>query len=81
MEKIIWEVSGVITNDNELIDLGKNPRGGIAIDKDGNALYAISYDGVVRVDAKNIDIVIERSEDGREFQLPLAEWLENIEEV
>ena len=81
MEKIIWEVSGVITKSGEFIDLGENPRGGIAIDKNNNALYAISYDGVVRVNAENIDIVIERSEDGREFQLPLSEWLENIEEA
>jgi len=81
MERIIWEVSGIITKSGEFIDLGKNPRGGIIIDENNNALYAISYDGVVRVNAEDIDIVIERSEDGRESQLPLSEWLENIEEA
>ena len=81
MERIIWEVSGIITKSGEFIDLGKNPRGGIIIDENNNALYAISYDGVVRVNAEDIDIVIERSEDGKEFQLPLNEWLENMEEA
>jgi len=43
--------------------------------------HEAGYDGVIRVNTENIDIVIERSEDGRKFQLPLSEWLESIDEV
>lgn len=76
--KTIWELSAVVTKNGEEVDLGQNPRGGFVFEDDGTPLYAVSYDGLVKIPVEDITFIIEKTEDGREFKMKLDNWIENV---